>query len=154
MLAIRRSRLRIWRNTAFICAPIPRSSHLGSSAHVANHGKFSFNFIPSLSSRGSSSSRSAVKVAGYNPRHAEITAYVDRLKSEDVQVQLPFTFSVAFAYLTATQLLLHALWLRRKALPPPDYDSSASISQEAATRFALADLDGDGKLSKHEFESE
>jgi Ca2+-binding EF-hand superfamily protein len=44
--------------------------------------------------------------------------------------------------------------LRRKSLPPPDYDSSAFTSQEAASRFALADLDGDGQLSKHEFESE
>ena len=28
------------------------------------------------------------------------------------------------------------------------------MSQEAASRFALADLDGDGQLSKQEFESE
>jgi hypothetical protein len=39
-------------------------------------------------------------------------------------------------------------------LPPPGSDSSGPISQEAASRFALADLDGDGQLSKQEFESE
>jgi hypothetical protein len=45
------------------------------------------------------------------------------------------------------------LWLRRKVLPPPDADSSASVNNEVASRFALADLDGDGQLSKQEFES-
>jgi Ca2+-binding EF-hand superfamily protein len=44
--------------------------------------------------------------------------------------------------------------LRRKVLPPPDADSLASDNKEAAARFALADLNGDGQLSKHEFESE
>ena len=55
--------------------------------------------------------------------------------------------------ITTSQLFLHALWLRRKVLPPPDSNSSASINKEAASRFALADLDGDGQISKQEFES-
>ena len=55
--------------------------------------------------------------------------------------------------ITTSQLFLHALWLRRKVLPPTDSNSSASINKEAASRFALADLDGDGQISKQEFES-
>jgi hypothetical protein len=58
------------------------------------------------------------------------------------------------SYLITAQLFLHALWLRRKVLPPPDADSSVSGNKEAAARFALADLDGDGQLSQQEFESE
>jgi hypothetical protein len=42
--------------------------------------------------------------------------------------------------------------LRRKASPPPE--SEESISDSAASRFALADLDGDGRLSVKEFESD
>jgi hypothetical protein len=60
--------------------------------------------------------------------------------------------SLEHASLTAAQLYLHALWLRRKASPPPE--AVDSISDDVASRFTLADSDGDGQLTKQEFQSD
>jgi hypothetical protein len=86
MLALRWSRLRFWPKAALASSPIPRNSFTGSPTHAANYRKMSLNFVPSLASRNSSSSRSAMNLAGEKSRHAEISAYVDRLNSQDVQV--------------------------------------------------------------------
>ncbi len=86
MLALRWSRLRVLPKAALISAPIPRNGLTGSLAHATNARKMSLNLVSSLAIRNSSSSRSAFNFSGDKSRHAEISAYVDRLNSQDVQV--------------------------------------------------------------------
>ena len=89
MLAFRCSRLRILPKAALFSAPNPRNACPASSACASVTNRFNalHNFGPSYISRSSSSSKSAVKFAGGQSRHAEITAYVERLNAQDVQVR-------------------------------------------------------------------
>ncbi len=87
MLAFRCSRLRIWPNAPLISALNPYRRNPGSCVRVANRCQFSLGISPSQSIRSSSSLIGATKNSAELSRHAEISAYVERLSAQDVQVR-------------------------------------------------------------------
>jgi hypothetical protein len=92
MLAFRCSRLRIWPNSPLISALNPYSRNPWTCVRVAIRCQFSLGISPSPSFRSSSSLIGAAKNSAELSRHAEISAYVERLSAQDVQVRYLYLF--------------------------------------------------------------
>jgi hypothetical protein len=90
MLAVRCPQLRFWPKTSTISAFIPCSIRSDIRARIPNGCQRFLGIKPPHFIRSSSSSRSAAKiiVEQSQSRHAEISAYVEKLSAQDVQVFL------------------------------------------------------------------
>lgn len=92
MLALRCLRQRFWLKTPSLTAMIHFRIRSEVSARFTNGLQRVLCMRPSQFVRNSSSSTSAAKITVEQSRHAEISAYVERLHAQDVQV-ITFCFT-------------------------------------------------------------